>query len=269
MKVILSRKGFDGTSGGLASPILPDGTLLSLPICDKNSGLTYADCQYKGVSYEKIIEQLQPKKKLKNSSGEVYFCHLDPDIRENVHNHQPDNWQAIFGQKGSAQCFLTNAEVGIGDLFLYFGWFRQTEGDLEKGTLSYKANVPDLHVIFGYLQIGEIIRGKANIKKYDWHPHSKSDLISSVNNTLYLPTKKLSIAPDRKGFGVFDFDEKRVLTLGNKRGTWKEIPALMPENLYGNAKNSASGSGIYYASIWQEKILLENEVSEKWAQSLF
>ncbi len=35
MKVILSRKGMDSTSGGIASPILPDGTLLSLPIPDK------------------------------------------------------------------------------------------------------------------------------------------------------------------------------------------------------------------------------------------
>jgi hypothetical protein len=32
MKVILSRKGFDSEYGGIASPILPDGTLLSLPI---------------------------------------------------------------------------------------------------------------------------------------------------------------------------------------------------------------------------------------------
>jgi len=32
MKLILSRKGFDSTYGGYPSPILPDGTLLSLPI---------------------------------------------------------------------------------------------------------------------------------------------------------------------------------------------------------------------------------------------
>ena len=32
MKIILSRKGFDSKFGGMASPILPDGTLLSLPI---------------------------------------------------------------------------------------------------------------------------------------------------------------------------------------------------------------------------------------------
>lgn len=32
MKFILSRKGFDSGYGGCASPILPDGTMLSIPI---------------------------------------------------------------------------------------------------------------------------------------------------------------------------------------------------------------------------------------------
>ena len=37
MKVILSRKGMDSESGVMASPILPDGTLLSLPIPDRKA----------------------------------------------------------------------------------------------------------------------------------------------------------------------------------------------------------------------------------------
>lgn len=32
MKIILSRKGFDSSYGGYPSPILPDGSLLSIPI---------------------------------------------------------------------------------------------------------------------------------------------------------------------------------------------------------------------------------------------
>jgi hypothetical protein len=35
MKVILSRKGFDSGYGGIPSPVLPDGTMLSLPIPSK------------------------------------------------------------------------------------------------------------------------------------------------------------------------------------------------------------------------------------------
>lgn len=38
MKVVLSRKGMDSAAGGIPSPILPDGTLLSFPIPDGASG---------------------------------------------------------------------------------------------------------------------------------------------------------------------------------------------------------------------------------------
>ena len=44
MKVILSRKGFDSQYGGMPSPILPDGTLLSLPIPSK----TDMETKYRG-----------------------------------------------------------------------------------------------------------------------------------------------------------------------------------------------------------------------------
>lgn len=39
MKFILSRKGMDSAAGGFANPILPDGTLLSLPIPDDSTGI--------------------------------------------------------------------------------------------------------------------------------------------------------------------------------------------------------------------------------------
>ena len=32
MKVIISRKGFDSSAGNMASPILPDGRVISLPM---------------------------------------------------------------------------------------------------------------------------------------------------------------------------------------------------------------------------------------------
>ena len=51
MKLVLSRKGMDSAAGGMASPILPDGTLLSLPIPDNDSGLKYSDVAYDGKSY--------------------------------------------------------------------------------------------------------------------------------------------------------------------------------------------------------------------------
>ncbi len=43
MKIILSRKGFDSSAGGVPSPIFPDGGLLSLPIPDKASQIACND----------------------------------------------------------------------------------------------------------------------------------------------------------------------------------------------------------------------------------
>ena len=49
MKVILSRKGFDSSNGGCPSPILPDGTLLSLPIPTDDRD-KYEDLSWKRVN---------------------------------------------------------------------------------------------------------------------------------------------------------------------------------------------------------------------------
>ena len=119
MKIILSRKGFDSTSGGCPNPILPDGTLLSMPIPD-DEAMKYSDLQYNGRTYDKILASLNP--------GMVYDgCHLDPDIREGIRIRPIENWIPAFGQTGSALGILRNAGVTFGDLFLFFGIFRQTQ----------------------------------------------------------------------------------------------------------------------------------------------
>ena len=48
MRLVISRKGFDSTAGGCASPILPDGTMVSLPIPDEESGVRYGDISVHG-----------------------------------------------------------------------------------------------------------------------------------------------------------------------------------------------------------------------------
>ena len=58
MKIILSRKGFDSSNGGIPSPILPDGTLLSLPIPAKLDTISFDDLNYNGVLYSDILKQL-------------------------------------------------------------------------------------------------------------------------------------------------------------------------------------------------------------------
>ena len=58
MKVILSRKGFDSRYGSQPSPILPDGTLLSLPIPAKDELIKFSDLTYEGNSFLDIIKSL-------------------------------------------------------------------------------------------------------------------------------------------------------------------------------------------------------------------
>ena len=76
MKIILSRKGFDSGYGGMPSPILPNGIMLSMPIPSNGDRVLYDDLHYERFSYRDIISQLKPNSNIISSE-----CHLDPDIR--------------------------------------------------------------------------------------------------------------------------------------------------------------------------------------------
>ena len=199
MKIILSRKGFDSSNGSYPSPILPDGTMLSMPI-PGDDGITYSEIQHNGITYSEILSQLT------NNQFREKVCHLDPDIRPDLRSVPVENWSPAFGQASSSQGLLQNAGVEVGDIFLFFGWFKKTK----KTDSGYKYmtkrdsddfyDVSDLHAIYGYMQIGEIIKDKAEIQKYVWHPHSQPYYNEpNFNNALYIPAEKLSFAPDVAG----------------------------------------------------------------------
>jgi hypothetical protein len=55
VNIILSRKGFDSGYGGWASPIFPDGRILSLPIPASNGSVSYDDLAAgNGRSYQPL-----------------------------------------------------------------------------------------------------------------------------------------------------------------------------------------------------------------------
>jgi len=265
MKIILSRKGFDSSNGGIPSPIMPDGTLLSMPIPTEDK-IAFSDIQFKGMSYADILRQLA-------SNATFTTCHLDPDIRDN-RILPVDGWKPAFGQIGAAQGLLKNAGVGIGDLFLFFGWFRQVEEGLHGYQFSKKNktdffNGSDLQIVYGYMQVGDIISDQKQIEGYYWHPHASALHTKHANNVLYIPTEKLSINPSMKGYGTLNFRKDRVLTMeGCNRGTWNEYEFLMPQHVYGNKKNSAKGKGLYYSGIWQELVVDESPELMKWVTSI-
>ena len=209
MKAILSRKGMDSKAGQMPSPILPDGTLLSLPIPDRASLTGYGDLFYREQSLQKIISQLNPRFDFAKNPT----CHLDPDIYSEITN-RPSDWKPAFGQWGVSAAHLDRLNVDIGDVFLFYGMFQQTEWQ-KNGGLAYVKASPVRHIIYGYMQIGEILRDEKKIKElYSWHPHSRYN--DSPNNRLYLPAK----------YGTFRYAEPLVLTQSGQRSrrVWKLPP---------------------------------------------
>lgn len=208
MKVILSRKGFDLKHGGMPSPILPDGTLLLLPQPNEIGYLKYDELFYDNQSYLDIITSLKPKLSttLKHAK-----CFPNPDIQKGIYLTPPD-WKPAYGQYGPSESHLDSQHVSVGDIFLFYGWFRQTEY-ANDGTLRFISDAPDLHVIFGYLQIGAIIKNNNYIaKKYHWHTNAHIDNSHKKHNTIYIPTKKLSYNNQQRGYGLLRYSQKLVLT---------------------------------------------------------
>lgn len=141
MKIILSRKGFDSSAGGVASPLFPDGTLLSLPIPDQNGTVPYGDLCLGEHRLGDLVEALTQGRIDRQTRA-----HLDPDLYPTI-CARPPGWRPLFGQDGAAQSHLVNQGVGMGDLFLFFGWFRAVE--LVSGQYRFVKNAPDLHLLYG------------------------------------------------------------------------------------------------------------------------
>src|ERR1051325_6588291 len=120
MRIIFSRKGVDSSAGCVPSPIL-DGSLVSLPIPGR-SQITYGDILWKGVSIGKLVEDLSHGSLSSNKT-----VHFDPDLNQRSYPRKP-GWRPIFGQgQSAAQSHLQTCGVTVGDLFLFFGWFREAE----------------------------------------------------------------------------------------------------------------------------------------------
>ena len=264
MKIILSRKGIDSGNVDIASPILPDGTLLSIPIpTDDNTGMSYADIQYQEKSFEDILRSLNRGRDLKLAYHNI---HLDPDIRKNIYVKLPDGWFPAFGTRSADEAAVRPMTIAQpGDIFLFFGRFRHVDE-------GFRFSSPELHCIWGYMQVGQVITDRKDIEQYHWHPHSKSKrLLNERYNTLYIPSPFLSWDPLIPGCGTLKFHEECQLTLpGKTRALWRKQPFYMPEKVT-NAKRKNSdqtGLGLYYSGFWQELVLEEDELATEWAKTV-
>jgi len=225
MKIILSRKGFDSSAGGVPSPILPDGRLVSLPIPDPLSTIRYRSIQGCDPAIGKLVTDLT-KGRIKASTK----AHLDPDL---LHSNLPrtSNWRPLFGQSGAAQGHLRNQQIAVGDVFLFFGLFQRVKKTA--GKFTFDNSSPRQHILYGWMQIGAIFpvsdcpeetRSWASYHPHFFHP-------ASTNNTLYVATDKLRIngrqVKSIDGAGQFEsITNNRTLTARNAKtpSQW-QLPA--------------------------------------------
>ena len=227
MKIVLSRKGFDSSYGGVASPIFPDGTLLSLPIPDEKGTVTYGELCWEQYRIGELVTALT-RGRLTHQSR----AHLDPDLYSHI-CPRPPNWRPLFGQDGAAQSHLTNQGVGVGDLFLFFGWFRRVER--REGQYSFVQQAPSQHLIYGWLQVGAILTGEQIVQAAPawamYHPHCTGGY--SPRNTLYIASERLTldgIMTPFAGAGTFrHYQDDLCLTAPNAlRTLWRLPPWFYP-----------------------------------------
>lgn len=220
MRIILSRKGFDSSAGRVPNPILPNGTLLSFPIPDasRTSKIRYEDIHVNGESIGKIVEDLTNHKITRR-----HFAHLDPDLNASAYRRSA-GWRPLFGPGGPAQTHLQTKGVAVGDLFLFFGWFRQTE--MIAGKYRLVRSAPNLHIIFGWLQVGAIVSREKDVllswAKY--HHHFQSPDLPPI---VYISRATLALDGVNRhisGGGAFEkYQEELCLTCPDqlKRSVWR------------------------------------------------
>ena len=217
MKLILSRKGFDSQSGGCPSPIFPDGTIYSLPIPGRYSKIRYRDIRHGNTNIGKVVKDLTRRRKPKDRIGSKCRAHLDPDINRSAYSPRKRGWRPLFGQSGVAQGHLGNQGVQPGDLFLFFGLFRQVEKT--SGRWRFVKDAPKQHILWGWLQIGKIRKvdelAENELLWSRYHPHRHPSRGKNPTNTLYIASGQLDLGggPIAPGAGCFPkFHERLVLT---------------------------------------------------------
>jgi len=228
MRIIFSRKGFDSQYGRVASPIFPDGAMYSLPIPVTGDPHRLGELRPGGRDLTSVVADL-------TGAGVVASTtvHLDPDLDASA-VAGPQGWRPAFGQTAAAQSHLENQGVGPGDLFLFFGWFREVER--VTGVWRYRPSAPDIHTLFGWLQVDERVAVGKNaapvLERYPGlagHPHmAGAARYSSSNNSIYIGRETLHLAgwnSDLPGSGILmRFHSGLQLTAPGRTRFWWRLP---------------------------------------------
>ena len=226
MKVIISRKGFDSENGGFPSPILPNDKLVSFPIPSPKDATCFANVAINGIGIADLVCDL--------TDGTINAkdrCHLDPDLDAGS-LPRLNGWRPAFGQIDAAQGHLQKQGVDVGDLFLFFGWFRRVQQG-KAGRWEYVAGAQSMHVLYGWLRVGQVVRlgvgeRPSPVEAFAAHPHLHGR--ERASNALYLAADTLAIGDVTvSGAGLFThLTPRRTLTdlAQNKRSLWR-LPRWM------------------------------------------
>lgn len=284
MKIIFSRKGFDSGYGGIPSPILPDGTILSMPIPNEEDHIGYRQLLIPNErkTYWQILRELLRNKKLNEGKTKIsldqrrdYHCHFDPDLRRgSLKKGRGKGWLPCLGQIEAAQGHLRNEGIRKGDLFLFFGWYKFTE--LRNGTLCYKKDnyIDGFHMFFGYLEIGKILKNKEIITDTpSWlmsHPHYRlKRRRNDKSNAIYISTRKLSWNKNLPGGGTFKFHKDLILTKENQSRTkWNLDPKIFKDLEITYHPDAWKNGGFKAAAKGQEFVVHADQKAVNWAKKL-
>ena len=157
------------------------------------------------------------------------LIHLDPDLNFDAYRYRKNRpawqqWRGMLGQAGIAQSHLDKQGVGSGDVFLFFGLYRQVEQTAQGW--RFVRGAPELHVLWGWLHVDQKYRvadlGPNDLSWAFHHPHLFSNYRDD-KNTVYAASTKLDLGGDDQldiaGWGVFPkFDRRLVLTDPNGPG---------------------------------------------------
>lgn len=213
-RIVLSRKGSDSAWGGRPSLRVGD-ELISLPIPESAARSGAGGLRYRDLPGHERVGALHDHLR---GVGPERHVHLDPDLRPALRAHAAGAGASkrrilMFGQEGAAERHLRNQGVGAGDLFLFFGWFRQAS--LRAGL--WRRFGPDEHCVWGWLQVEDshAVTSAQAARGLKWaahHPHVARWEMFDGNNRVYRARERLSFAPQLAGAGVFRWHPALTLT---------------------------------------------------------
>lgn len=277
MRIILSRKGLDSGVCDISNLLFVgkngNKNLIMLPIPADDGVHTYQELNFGNEETFNIVKQYLDKSKKINIQSK---CHADPNI---VNYFNDPVFLGSIGQVDQAQSHLQNQKIDIGDLFIFFGVFAEAGLNVDNNLVYNKSNLK--HIMFGYMQIGDIIPTyglseieRANYEsKYPWlkhQPHWIADKYdNNKSNCIYVASEKFNHT-NIKGYGIFNYDKELQLTQDNNLCVtyWNLPQELSSLKITYHSEKSYKEGYFKAACRGQEFVIEDSKQAEIWSENL-